>query len=122
MHGFTRGLERRLRALEQRLGAATAPETDDDQAARRLELIRAALEAREPASLTATERVTFSKITATLPVFLELRDEGIIDGHGQPAGGDDYPYDGHEDPYEEGDAPPYEDPYEDGDGRPVWRS
>ncbi len=102
-----------MERLERRLGAVLPPETDAETN-RRMVLVKAAHVGHEPANLTADERLTFSKIQASIPIFQELLDEGIIDGHGQPSGGDDHPYDGHED----GDDPPYED----GDGELAWRS
>ncbi|MDP9457031.1 MAG: hypothetical protein M3Q60_14925 [Actinomycetota bacterium] len=88
MHGFHASLQKRIEALERRLGSLPQPETDA-ATNRRLELCRAALAGEIPEDLTATEKLTFEKITATLPVFLELRDQGIIDAYGQPSGGDD---------------------------------
>ncbi len=48
----------------------------------------AALEGYEPANLTADERLTFSKIRATIHIALELRDEGIVGESGEPGGAD----------------------------------
>ncbi|MDP9485559.1 MAG: hypothetical protein M3Q49_07180 [Actinomycetota bacterium] len=87
MHGFTAGIAKRLRALELRLGTIPTTETDAETA-RRLTLCRAALAGEIPEDLTAAETVTFEKITASVSVFQELLDEGIIDAYGQPAGVD----------------------------------
>ncbi len=78
MHQFHRGLERRLQALEIRLGAVPTIETDAETA-RRLTLCRAALAGEIPEDLTATEKLTFSKITASVSVFQELLDDGALD-------------------------------------------
>ncbi|MDP9477554.1 MAG: hypothetical protein M3R38_18025 [Actinomycetota bacterium] len=99
MHGFTRGLERRLKALEQRLGTVVEPETAA-ATNRRAELCRAALAGEIPEDLRESEKLTFSRIVASVPIFEELRDEGIIDGHGEPAGADPHHEDPHEDPHE----------------------
>lgn len=105
MHGFTRGLERRLRALELRLGTVAEPELPA-ATARRAELVRAALAGEIPEDLTATERPTFEKILRYAPIALELRDEGLVGDDGRPGGGDD---------------PHHEDEDEDGDDQaPVW--
>jgi len=87
MHQFHKGIERRLRALEQRLGTIVEPETTD-QIDRRASLVRAAHVGLVPEDLTEDERVTFTRIVATVPVALEIRDGGLVDGHGGPAGGD----------------------------------
>ncbi len=83
MHGFHKAIEKRLRAIEQRLGTVVEPETTD-QIDRRMALCRAALAGEIPEDLTATETVTFSKIKASIPVFQELIDEGIVDAYGHP--------------------------------------
>ncbi len=103
MHGFTRGLEKRLRALELRLGAVDEPETAT-ATARRLEFVRAAHADLVPADLEPHERLTFSRIVASLPILQELRDEGIVGDDGQPAGADPHSDDPHEDRDEDEDA------------------
>ena len=109
MHGFHRGIERRLRALEARLGTIPATETAD-QTARRLVLCRYALRGETPADLTATEVPVFEKIVASVPIFSELVHEGLVDDHGEAAGAVD-PLDETED-----------DLGDDEDGEHAWRA
>ncbi len=80
MHGFTRGLERRLRALELRLASILEPETSAE-AARRLELVRAAHADLEPADLEPAERETFARIKASVPLVRELQEAGELDAY-----------------------------------------
>ncbi len=100
MHGFTRGLEKRLRALELRLGSILEPETSAETS-RRLELVRAASLDLEPADLQEHERAAFSKIRASLPLLLELRDEGALDAYLDDPG---------------------PDPHRDGGDEPLWEA
>ncbi len=78
MHGFHKGLARRIEALERRLGSLQEPETPA-VGARRLELVRAAHVGREPEDLQAAERPVFARITASVPIVQELIDEGALD-------------------------------------------
>ncbi len=103
MHQFHKGIERRLRALEQRLGAVVEPETAA-ATARRLELVKAAHLDLQPANLTATEKLTFSRIRASVPIFEELIADGLVDGLLD----------------ETGDDPHRDDLDEDGDGELSW--
>ncbi len=100
MHGFTASLEKRLRALERRLGAVPTPETAAESA-RRLVLVRAAHSGELPEDLTPEERPVFSRIVATLPIARQLAYEGIVGDDGGPAGGDDHPH--HQDDTETGE-------------------
>ncbi len=122
MHQFYKAIEKRLRALEQRLGAAPTTETPD-QTNRRAELVRAAVTGFEPANLTATERVTFSKLVRDVPLLFELRDEGALDGFlGEGHRDEDHREARHED--SDGDAHEDGDEDEDGDdfGELTWMS
>ncbi len=115
MHGFTRGLERRLRLLEQRLGADTAPETAAETA-RRLTLCRAALAGEIPEDFREDERPVFSKILRDVPVFQELLDEGLV--------GDDLHRDDHPDLHDDDDDDLHPDlRHDDGDdfGELTWQ-
>ncbi len=80
MHGFTRGLARRLERLERRLAGVLEPETSAETS-RRLELVRAAHLDLQPRDLEHEEARVFSKIRASLPILLELRDEGALDAY-----------------------------------------
>ncbi len=96
MHGFTRGLERRLRALELRLGAILEPETSAETA-RRLELVAAAHLDLQPRDLEPEKARVFSKIRASLPLLLELQAEGALDAY-LDTGGPDPDRDGGDEP------------------------
>lgn len=100
MHQFTRGLEKRLAAVERRLGAVPTIETDAIRDRRRV-LVMAAHAGNVPGDLEPEERPVFSRIVATVPIALELQQDGLIDGYGEPSVVDDYPH-------------------ETEDGRPVW--
>lgn len=89
MHGFTRGLERRLAALEKRMAAVLEPESPGETA-RRLTLVRSALAGETPEDLTEDEGLKFTKIKASIPILQELIDDGIIDAYGRPSVGDDH--------------------------------
>ncbi len=93
MHRFTRGFERRIEVLEKCLGNFQKPEAAADTA-RRLELVRAAVEGSEPEYLAPEEAELFEKIKRDVPVLRELIDEGTIGHDGGPSGADDL---GHED-------------------------
>ncbi len=80
MHGFTRGLARRLERLERRLAGVLEPETSAETS-RRLELVRAASLDLEPADLQEHERAAFTKIRASLPLLLELLEAGELDAY-----------------------------------------
>ncbi len=96
MHRLSRAYESRLRRLNRAIPpVAPTPEERARQNERRLALCRAALAGEIPADLgDGDERLLFSKIQKSAPIFMELVHEGIIDGHGQPGGVDDL---GHED-------------------------
>ncbi len=87
MHGFHGSLEKRIKALERRLGNVPTIETDAE-ISRRTELVKAAHLDLEPANLTATEMVTFERIKATVSIARELLEDGTVDADGEP-GGDD---------------------------------
>lgn len=106
MHGFTRGLERRLEALEKRLAGVLEPETAAETS-RRLELCRMALASETPEDLTPEEMVTFPKIQASVPILQEIVREGLVGDDGLPVGGY-YPH------HEDGDET------HDGDGEFTW--
>ena len=88
MHRLTRGLERRLEALERQLAGLPERLTPEEQArqnARLSELCAAAVEDRDPdLELTAEEAELLEKIRGYAPVYRELLDEGLITLDGQP--------------------------------------
>ncbi len=94
MHQFHKAIEKRIEALERRIGASPTIETDAETN-RRLELCRAALAGEIPEDLTPEEEPVFSRIVATVPVALELAHEGLV-------GPDDRPHED-EDEDEDGD-------------------
>ncbi len=77
MHRLTRGVTRRLEALEHCLGTIPEPETSAETS-RRLELVKAALNGIRPADLLEEERETYSKALLYAPVFHELITEGVL--------------------------------------------
>lgn len=78
MHGIHKSLERRLEALEHRLGTIPEPETPEDQE-RRLVLVKAALDGHDLDDLDGGERVLFSKIVRYAPILHELVSEGVLE-------------------------------------------
>lgn len=84
MHGFHKAIEKRIEALERRIGASPTIETDAETN-RRLELVAAAHSGHEPADLTESERPVFLRIVATLPIALEILDGGLVGDDGEPA-------------------------------------
>ncbi len=113
MHGIHKALQRRIEALERRLGNVPTIETDAETG-RRLALCRAALEGHEPADLREDEAELFEKIRASVPIFRELIADETVGDDGEPAGADPPHEDGDED--EDGDDHPHrDDPHEDGE-------
>ncbi|MDP9477495.1 MAG: hypothetical protein M3R38_17725 [Actinomycetota bacterium] len=101
-------LQRRIERLERRIGATPTTETPAETS-RRVELVKAAGEGREPGDLTPEERPVFAQIAASVPILQELVREGTIGPDGLPSGGH-YPH--HNDVVDED---------EDGDDQvPVW--
>jgi hypothetical protein len=88
VHRLTRGLERRLEALERQLVGFPERLTPEEQAcqyARSLELYRATVEDRDPdLELTAEEAELLEKVRCYAPIYREMIDEGIITPDGQP--------------------------------------
>ncbi len=98
MHGITRAVERRLRALERLVGTIPTTETAA-QTSRRRELCRAALSGHDPEHLAPEEAELFEKIRASVPIFQELIADGLVDDDGEPAGADPH-RDDRDDPHE----------------------
>lgn len=90
MHGFHRALEKRLTALEARLGAAPTIETEEEMERRHV-LVRCAHRGHEPEDLTPEEGPVFARIVATVPIVREIRDGGLVGDDGEPQGGSSYP-------------------------------
>jgi hypothetical protein len=85
---MTRGLERRLEALERQLAGLPGRLTPEEQArkkARLLILCGAAVEVRDPdLELTTDEAELLEKMRRYVPTFQELINEGIIGPYGEP--------------------------------------
>ncbi len=91
MHGWHRGVERRIEDLARCLGSYPTPPTPEETA-RRLGLAGASLEGREPEpGLAESERDLFEEIRRYAPVFQELIEEGALDSY---LAGDDHDHGG----------------------------
>ncbi len=80
MHGFHKGLQRRLERLERRLSGVPDLETEEDRS-RRHELVRAAHADLRPRDLQEHERETFARIKASVPLVRELLEAGELDAY-----------------------------------------
>ena len=91
MHGWHRGVERRIEELERRLGSYPTPPTPEETA-RRLELCRASLAGvppeNEALALTEGEAAKYRyMLTLAAPVYQSLFEDGILDPEtGKPLG------------------------------------